>query len=92
MFRVPGSIYAYNNYNGKDTINITKFHLHFYVVRALRNIYRVLLQVVFEHNITLRYDTGIIRVFYAHVIFKFTPPIVSTQFYGPPKYDPKPGQ
>jgi len=34
--------------------------------------------LVFGRNITLRNDTVIIRVFYAHVIFKFTP-----QFYAP---------
>jgi len=48
--------------------------------------------VVFGRNITLRYDTGIIRVFYTYASFNITPPILRPQFYDPPKYDPKPGQ
>jgi len=40
---------------------------------------------VFGRNITLRYDTGIKRVFYAHVLFNFTPPILQPQFYDPLK-------
>jgi len=41
--------------------------------------------LVFGRNITLRYDTGSIREFYAHVLFNPTPPILHPQFYGPPK-------
>jgi len=43
----------------------------------------MLLYLVFGRNITLRYDTGIIRVFYAHVIFNFTPPFLRPNFTAP---------
>jgi len=66
------------------------FRSHLYAKKQ-RKMTRLLL-LVFGRNITLRYDTGIIRVFYAHVIFNFSPPILRPQFYGSPKYDPKPGQ
>jgi len=48
--------------------------------------------LVFGRNITLRYDKGIIRVFYAHLLFNLTPPILCPKFYDSPNYDPKPGQ
>jgi len=54
--------------------------------------------LVFGRNITLQYDTGIMytRILRPRIIqsyaLNFTPPILRPQFYGPPKYDPKPGQ
>jgi len=53
-------------------------------VIKLRPNHTISLMFSVRTHFTLRYDTGIIRVFYAHAIVNFTPPNFTPKFYGPP--------